>query len=632
MIDREESSPAAGPSIKRRGLLKVGAWITAITGATAAIANAAASDVTQPRGNVPLEQENLTSASAASDSKSKLANTQTTDLAPAVTNAQSAAIAEQTAEYSLVVAGAVGDGITDDRAYIQGLIDDAAAQYALGASFATRRVVIQLPRGQWAIGSSLSLKTGVRLRGVGEASVIKALPRLDATPLIIGDSEHAVEDAVIEDLTLDGSYFTTAAARTGIQVTNGARIAVRRVHLKDFGGAGVTFQGLGAGGGTPDSQVIDCTFDRIGLSDGTTGFGILFKDNSQRCIARGNIMKNIKGGMGIGGKGSADTGHPIRCIVTNNIISMAASKTGFEAVGWTSGCDFWQVSANQIYDSQDNGISASGSYAHVFGNTIDGAQNHGIASAGHHSHVTGNFIRNVGKQNPDAHYAFISATSTTGNFLALNKGIDDQAAPTTAHGVKFNMSGGQNIVFANIWTGNSGADISGDISSDLHFSLSGNVVRTSQVATDTINASTGEGAILVGSTIQMRGRAYTGSGRLGSGQHIMSTDATASRPAHYCYSHHGQDADISQWATTAADNTSQTVRAGVTATGRIYSSEGFSTKDLGAIDGLTSAQIDALFSTAPSDGTLAVGTLSTKPVILHRYGGMWNYSSAIRIT
>ena len=540
-------------------------------------------------------------------------------------------VAEQVAEYSPTVAGALGNGVQDDTTYLQGLIDSAAAEYAAGASFTTRRTVVQLPRGQWAIGASLQLKTGVRLRGVGKASSIVALPALGATAMLLGTSGNTVTDAVIEDVALTGSYSTSPVARTGIQITNGARATVRRVHFSDLGGAGALFQGLNAGGGTPDSQVIDCTFDGIGLSDGTTGFGILFKDNSQRCIARGNVLKNIKGGMGIGGNGSAGTGYPLRATIVDNVISMVASTTGFEAIGWTAGCDYWMCSGNQIYDSFDNGISCSGAWANVSDNIIDGAWNHGIASAGNNNVIIGNSIRNVGKENPASAFGYISATSTTGNLIALNKGVDDQGSKTTTHGVKYITSGGTNNVFANTFTGHTGATITGSISTDQYVTFSADGIQTRRVSADLIIESTVGVGIAIGSTCGLNGLAFTGSGRLGTGQHVFSSNLAATRPATYAYAQFGQAADISQWGTTASDNTTQTVRAGVTATGRIYSTEGVRTKDLGAVDGLTSAQIDALFLATPTDGTMAVGTLSSAAVFLHRKGGKWNYSAATQI-
>lgn len=533
--------------------------------------------------------------------------------------------------YSPVVAGALGNGVQDDAPSLQSLIDDAATEFALGAAFTKRQVDVQLPRGKWALGTSLLLKTGVRLRGVGKASTLIPLAGLGAAPLISGTSGNTVTDATVEGLALDGNFSTTASAALGIRITNGARITISRCHFTNFGNAGVVFQGLNAGGGTPDSQVSNCTFDGIGLSDGTTGYGILFKDASARCIAQGNVLKNIKGGMGIGGDGSAGTGYPLRCIVTDNIITMSSGTTGFEPIGFVAGCDYWNVTGNQLYDSYDNGISCSGSYALVSGNIIDGAWNHGIAAVGQHHLITGNTIRNIGKENPASAYAFVSLTATSRAYVALNKGFDDQGTATTTHGVKLSTSGGNNILFGNTWTGNTGANVTGTIASDMTVQFLADGIQTRRVGVDIIQEQTAGAGIAVGSTCGLNGLSYVGSGRLGSGQQVASSNLAATRPATYAYAQFNQAADIAQWATTASDNTTQTVRAGVTSTGRIYSTEGVRTKDLGAIDGKTSAQIDALFLTVPSDGTMAVGTLSAAPVFLHRRGGKWNYSAATLI-
>ncbi|KRE53091.1 hypothetical protein ASG92_05915 [Arthrobacter sp. Soil736] len=45
----------------------------------------------------------------------------------------------------------------------------------------------------------------------------------------------------------------------------------------------------------------------------------------------------------------------------------------------------------------------------------------------------------------------------------------------------------------------------------------------------------------------------------------------------------------------------------------------------------TSAARGALFLAVPSDGTMAVATLSSAHVFLHRLGGKWNYSAATQI-
>jgi hypothetical protein len=50
--------------------------------------------------------------------------------------------------------------------------------------------------------------------------------------------------------------------------------------------------------------------------------------------------------------------------------------------------------------------------------------------------------------------------------------------------------------------------------------------------------------------------------------------------------------------------------------------------DLGDVSGMTSAQIDAAYGGAPSDGSTAVGLLAGAPVLLVRRGGKWNASAA----
>lgn len=52
------------------------------------------------------------------------------------------------------------------------------------------------------------------------------------------------------------------------------------------------------------------------------------------------------------------------------------------------------------------------------------------------------------------------------------------------------------------------------------------------------------------------------------------------------------------------------------------------TRDVGDITGLTSTQIDALYPTAPSDGTMATGLEGATAIALLRRGGKWHKSAA----
>lgn len=51
--------------------------------------------------------------------------------------------------------------------------------------------------------------------------------------------------------------------------------------------------------------------------------------------------------------------------------------------------------------------------------------------------------------------------------------------------------------------------------------------------------------------------------------------------------------------------------------------DGVATRDLGAVDGLTDAQIDAKFTQPPTNGMLATGTSGGAPVMLIRRSGVW---------
>lgn len=525
--------------------------------------------------------------------------------------------AEADAHYRLYsnvqVYGAVGDGTTDDTAGITAAINAAA----------TAGGTVWFPPGTYLIESSLPAYDNVKLLGPDRGQVtIKAGTGL-STAMILGTSGNTVTRFTVQGITLDGGWTTNSDVLAGIQITNGSEITVQDCRLTNLGGAGILLQGLNADGGTPHSSVIGNHINGTGLADGTTGFGVLIKDASTDCRVTGNDIRGVAGGMGIGANGSVGTGYPLHLSITDNTIAMAASTTGFEAIGLTSGCDYAVIADNVIHDSRDNGISYSAAGGAITGNVVNGAYNHGIAIVGANTVVSGNHIRNVGQQ-ADATYGGVSVTTGGRCLIIGNTIIDSQGSPTMAYGVKLTTSSSNNVVAFNTVQGHTQASAyNGIATNDLLFDLTTqtNGLQTGRIYTDDIRPATSGQAGQTTGDWRSTSRLWVGSNATSSGGQLnVVSNAGGSRPTASFNAVGGQSTHL--WQCLASDLT--TVIANCTITGRIVGVDGITSRELGDITGLTSAQIDALFSATPANGTIATGLISSNPVTLHRRNGKWN--------
>lgn len=144
--------------------------------------------------------------------------------------------------------GAVGDGVRDDRAPLQAAIDACAAR---GGG------VVSIPQGMFGIGAidadqgiwGLVLRSGVALRGAGEATVLRALPHgygPGAYYRLIGSPRAApLIDAAITDLVVDGNRTLQIASRQAgnilLECAEGVR--VERVRSLAANGVAIMLRG-----------------------------------------------------------------------------------------------------------------------------------------------------------------------------------------------------------------------------------------------------------------------------------------------------------------------------------------------------------------------------------------------------
>lgn len=160
--------------------------------------------------------------------------------------------------------GATGNGSTDDTTAIQNAINAAAAS-GVGT---VKGGVVWFPPGQY-VASTLSLRTGVTLAGVGTASQLLLKSGVDAPLLSVWKNVDGTQAAyvTVRDLCLLGSTATHTANRHGIQVsTNHASVStpltggdsyldLSNVIVAYFGGHGVAL-GLDPSGGTADVREV----------------------------------------------------------------------------------------------------------------------------------------------------------------------------------------------------------------------------------------------------------------------------------------------------------------------------------------------------------------------------------------
>lgn len=503
------------------------------------------------------------------------------------------------------VARSLGWAIATDPQWAGGAKTDGTnAQPAIAAALASTAKTVFLPEGEYTITASVNptAYSGKRLTGGGRNSILKVGAGV-ATAAILGTSA-GVTDLKLDNFKIDMNW-TTGTALHAIQITNGARIAIDSVEILNSGGAGILLQGLNAGGGTPDSRVTNCIIDGTGLADGSTGFGIWIKDNSDRCLVSGNRLRNIKGGMGIGLSGAAGTGYPNYCVVTGNRGTMASSTVGFEFIGLTSGCNHNVISHNITDQSYDNGLSISGNYNAVLGNVVMTCWNHGIGVAGTGNTIVGNTIRNCGRQDA-LEYGGVSIDTGSYNTVANNMIFDDNADASAfrmSFQVKFVNSGGNNIVGPNVgygWTVGQHTPLnSGRVTTD-HVSavLAGRPVIDLE---QRIDGLAGQSRIL----------RYTTAGTSRWTFGVNSTSEAGSNA--------GSDYEIRSYSDAGAD---LGPALSVKRSNRVVSAaQGFQHRTKAGIP------TDADFATTPADGTVVVDTTNHRLYV--RSGGTWKYSALV---
>lgn len=362
-----------------------------------------------------------------------------------------------------------GARIITDPAFAGGARSGSDCTAAIQAALDSDAKVVVLPVGEFTVqGLSLNKAGGKTIKGQGSGTIIR-LAAGSKKPVFMTTSGSPASDIVMDSFVVDCGWVSGQPSPEAIRFTNTPRATVKNCIIKNVGGAGIVAQGYSTSGkaGSPDLHVKDCVIDGAGLADGTTGFGVLVKDESPRAQVTGCRVVNVKGGMGIGANDTS-LGAPVGMLVSNNTIAMVESTTNFEAIGLTPGCTDAVITSNVVEKTCDNGISASGSRSTVVGNTIRDTWNHGIAIVGTGTVVTGNVVLNVGGQNPakgeSLNYGGICLENPSGCVVTGNSINSPQ---NMAYGIKINgKSNGDNVMGLNSLIGFTISKTYGTVSGD----------------------------------------------------------------------------------------------------------------------------------------------------------------------
>ena len=305
--------------------------------------------------------------------------------------------------------GAVGDGVTDDTVAIQAAI--SAANTAGGGT-----VIFPKPSSNYKITTALTLNSNVRLLGLGVRPTIK---------LILSGSSHvisasSVSNAWVENLTLDGTKFTVTSGNC-IRFDTCTGGGAKDCHIKDSKAQGIYIFDSSVG-----VEVSSCDFsgtEGIALSMDTSSYLKIFKND-------------FTGGSSFCIFGFALTDSQIEGNSTNDSV--------LELIGLRYNCSRNRVINNHAYDTDDNGISITGSENTVTGNVCRANGGSGIWIYGSDNTVTGNICFNNGQDFVNRSGIVVEGGSGgqgKNNVVTGNVCFDDQGSPTQKWGVRLGTHG-----------------------------------------------------------------------------------------------------------------------------------------------------------------------------------------------
>jgi hypothetical protein len=422
----KKSALETDTSVKRRGLLRFGTLLTALTGASAISAlgadraTAGPGDKNPPTNYVPIAEKGAASGVATLDIGSKIPPAQLPDLsatyspvsttipkwAPATTYAAGQQIVSPAGDVVTAIAGhtsgasftpgnwaysrfsdyffnvksygAKGDGVTDDG---------AAAQTAIDAAAAAGSGVVFFPRGTFVVNSPLTFPTGkqisLRGSGMGGAGYTPGtlLKRTNGTKGIIsaiGTSPNNRVSIEICDMEIHGGDLGAADL---VLIQRGCHIYLKNLRISHTTGTGLHA-----------TEVWDCAFERLIVENCGSGtapaslFDSVVGGGSNANCATIHITNSIwQGNTGTDVKltGSIADGSPTNEVqLVNCKLESGTGSQPFIDLDYAQSCSFVNVkilvpmgrNPNAVVQQVNTAASSTGSRANAFVNcTIDSA-------------------------------------------------------------------------------------------------------------------------------------------------------------------------------------------------------------------------------------------------------------------
>jgi hypothetical protein len=221
--------------------------------------------------------------------------------------------------------GAVGDGVTDDRAAIQAALDSGASEVVVPVG----TYVVGRGAGYWC----LSISAGVTLRGeTRDGAVLQQAPGIAGSVRLL---QVAAAGVAIRDLTLDGNRARQTADehRAGVFATGAPDLAIRGVTARGFTGDGFYLY-LGSNNAVID-DVLATDNDRNGITfgGGTSGGTV----TASRFIANAVQQFDSEPGNGNTVDGLTVRGNTIDAMGRSNdyALTISGSSSAARSRGWT---------------------------------------------------------------------------------------------------------------------------------------------------------------------------------------------------------------------------------------------------------------------------------------------------------
>lgn len=253
--DWEHHLPEMGNGLRRRGILRFGTILTALTGASAissfdvSSAQAAPGDKNPPTNYIPATEKGAAYGVATLGNDSKLPLSQIPDLSTiyaAKPDNGSKPVGKGELVINVKDYGATGDGTTDDTKAVQDAINDANSSEGGGVVF--------VPRGKYSV-TNLTARAYVTLRGAGRYRTTLVARPSTAVGLVqfpVG----MVQSFYLEDLALSPGTIPNARQHAVYAQAVGDGGApnqggwwyggIRRVRINRFDGHGLWLRGGGA--------------------------------------------------------------------------------------------------------------------------------------------------------------------------------------------------------------------------------------------------------------------------------------------------------------------------------------------------------------------------------------------------